>query len=277
MTEPIPVLRLAGVRIERAGATIIDDVSWTIEPGEHWTMLGANGSGKTSLLSAVMGYLPATRGHIEVLGERYGESDWREMRRRIGIVSSALMPMLEPGEPAMKTVLSGKSALLGYFGPVFEDDERAARHILAELECDYLENRRWELLSSGEKQRILIGRALMARPALLVLDEPCAGLDPVARERFLDFLERWARAGEAPSLVLVTHHVEEIMPAFSHALVLRAGRVVAAGPKEVALSSHVLSAAFDARIELSSRAGRYTLAIAPRSADISVENEPRVP
>src|SRR4051812_31924746 len=111
MTLLPPVLRLSQIRTQRAGTVIIEDVSWTIQKGEHWIVLGANGSGKTSLLSAMMGYLPATRGEIEVLGERYGESDWREMRRRIGIVSASLAPMLESDEPAIKTVISGASAM----------------------------------------------------------------------------------------------------------------------------------------------------------------------
>src|SRR5262249_54919208 len=159
-------------------------IDWTVEKGEHWAMLGANGSGKTSLLSAIMGYLPATRGEIEVLGQRYGEADWCQMRRRIGVVSTALAPMFEQGEPALKTILSGKMALLGYYGPAEDRDVERARHILGQMEAEHLETRPWRLLSQGERQRVLIGRAMMADAGLLILDELCAGLDPVARERF---------------------------------------------------------------------------------------------
>ncbi|HEY3595828.1 MAG TPA: ATP-binding cassette domain-containing protein [Polyangiaceae bacterium] len=261
MTEAQSILRLTGVRIERAGTVIVDGVDWTVNAGEHWVVVGANGSGKTSLLSAIMGYLPATQGDIEVLGERYGESDWREMRRRIGVVSTALAPMLESGELALKTVLSGKQALLGYYGPSEESDIERARKILAQVESEHLADRAWHLLSQGEKQKVLIGRALMARAALLVLDEPCAGLDPVARERFLAFLERWASRSEAPSLVLVTHHLEEVMPAFTHVLVLRKGKVVAAGPKDEVLGSETLSKAFDVPVRVWSKGGRYALVV----------------
>jgi len=261
MTEPRPVLRLSGVRIERAGTVIVDGVDWTIGAGEHWVVLGANGSGKTSLLSAMMGYLPATAGEIEMLGERYGESDWREMRRRVAIVSSALAPMLESDEPALKTVMSGKTALLGFYGPSYDDEVDRARQILAQVECSHLAERSWHLLSQGEKQRVLIGRALMARAGLLVLDEPCAGLDPVARERFLAFVERWASRSESPALVLVTHHLEEITPAISHALVLRKGRVVAQGKKDEVLGSEVLSRAFDVPVRVWSKGGRYALVV----------------
>jgi iron complex transport system ATP-binding protein len=252
------------VRIERAGTVIVDGVDWTIEKGEHWAMLGANGSGKTSLLSAIMGYLPATSGDIEVLGERYGASDWREMRRRIGVVSTALAPMLEGGEPALKTVLSGKTAMLGHYGQVDEGDVDRARQILGQMEAEHLEARPWWQLSQGERQRVLIGRSLMARAGLVILDEPCAGLDPVARERFLQFLERWVRRDDAPALVLVTHHLEEIVPLFSHALVLCQGHVVASGPKEEVLTSEYLSHAFNVPVRVTTRDGRYALEVLRR-------------
>lgn len=257
--DETPVLRLIGVRIERAGTVIVDGVDWTIEKGQHWAMLGANGSGKTSLLSAIMGYLPATSGDIEVLGERYGASDWREMRRRIGVVSTALAPMLEGGEPALKTVLSGEMAMLGHYGPVDDGDVDRARQILGQMEAEHLEARPWWQLSQGERQRVLIGRSLMASAGLVILDEPCAGLDPVARERFLEFLERWVRRDNAPALVLVTHHIEEVVPLFSHALVLRRGEIVRSGPKSDVLTSECLSLAFDASVQVTCRVGRYTL------------------
>jgi len=257
-----PVLRLSRIRIERGGIVIVEDVSWTVERGQHWVLLGANGSGKTSLLSSVMGYLPATQGDIEVLGERYGEGDWREMRRRIGIVSSALVPMLEEGEPALKTILSGKSAMLGYWGPVVDDELARARRILERIECTHLQARPWRCLSQGERQRVLIGRVLMADPPLLILDEPCAGLDPAAREHFVQFLDRWGKDESAPTLVLVTHHVEEIMPVFSHVLVLKQGRVLACGPKAEVLTEETLANAFDAAIGLRCADGRYLLTVA---------------
>ena len=259
-----PALRISHVRIERGGVVIIDDVSWTVEREQHWVLLGANGSGKTSLLSSLMGYLPATEGDIEVLGDRYGQADWREMRRRIGIVSSALAPMLEDGEPVLKTILSGKSAMLGYWGRVADDELAQARRILERIECAHLAERRWHLLSQGERQRVLIGRALMADPPLLVLDEPCAGLDPAAREHFMQFLDRWGKDNNAPTLVLVTHHVEEIVPVFSHVLVLKAGRVLASGPKSEVLTEETLSRAFDVPVRLQCADDRYLLTVAAK-------------
>jgi len=257
-------LRIEGLSLQRDDVSILRDVTWSVRAGEHWAVIGPNGSGKTSLLSAILGYLPATTGSIEVLGGRYGEADWREMRRRIGIVSSALPPLMSPIEPAWKTVLSGKSAMLGYWGEVDPSDRQRAADLLARIECEHLADRSFRVLSQGERQRVLIGRALMGEPPLLILDEPCAGLDPAARETFLAFLGTLADDPRAPSLVLVTHHVEEIVAAFSHVLVLRQGRVLSAGPKDEVLQSEVLSAAFDCDAEVIREGARYRLAIRER-------------
>ena len=264
MNRTQPILNLQHLRIERGGTVILDDVSWRVRPGEHWVVLGANGSGKTSLLSAMTGYFMPTAGEIELLGHRYGESDWRELRCRIGIVSSAVRQMMADEEPALDSVITGRRAMIDLWGKVSAAERREARRILAQVECAYLAERPWSVLSQGERQRVLIGRALMARPKLLILDEPCAGLDPGAREHFLQFLQRLGRKKNSPTLVFVTHHVEEIMPVFSHALVLRAGRVLASGRKDDALNSAILSKAFGARTKLVKTGGRYSLRVAAK-------------
>jgi iron complex transport system ATP-binding protein len=268
----IPILEVLQLAIERGRTRILRGVSWRVERGQHWAVLGANGSGKTSLLRALTGYLPPTSGRITVLGKTYGESDWRELRLHIGFVTSALQPHVPPAEPALETVLSGKFAQLDLWARTTAADRAAARRLLRRVDGAHLAGREWMFLSQGERQRVLIGRALMARPRLLILDEPCAGLDPVAREQFLEFLNRLARrpgprsrlGTTAPALVLVTHHVEEIIPAFTHALVLRAGEVVAAGPKARVVTSAVLSRAFGRRIRVHTRHGRHRLALAAR-------------
>ena len=201
-----------------------------MRPGEHWVILGANGSGKTSLLSALTGYLTPTTGEVEVLGERYGASDWRELRRKVGIVSSSVRQMMHDEEAALESVISGKFAMIEFWGKSTRADRAEALRILKMVECERLAARPWRVLSQGERQRVLIGRALMARPRLLILDEPCAGLDPVSREHFLQFIERLGRQRNSPALVLVTHHVEEIMPVFTHVLLLKGGQVLAQGP-----------------------------------------------
>ena len=262
------ILSVENLTIRRSDTIILDHVSWSVRRGEHWVILGANGSGKTSLLSALTGYLSPTEGEITLLGERYGASDWRELREKVGIVSSSVRQMMHDSEPALTTVVSGKYAMIDYWGKVKAEDRAEALEILHAIEATHLQERRWEVLSQGERQRVLIGRALMARPQLLILDEPAAGLDPVAREHFLAFVERLGRRKDAPCLILVTHHVEEIVPVFSHALLLRSGKVLAAGERDSVLNSVRLSQVFDSELRLSRRKDRYALRIDSRSRGI---------
>jgi len=263
-TRQEQVLEVSNLSIRRAGTKILRNVSWSIAPGQQWAMLGANGSGKTSLLSALTGYLMPTTGAISLLGQRYGESDWRELRKSIGIVSSSVRQMMSEEEPALETVVSGKYAMIDLWGRITRTDRGRARQLLRQVECEYLSERPWRVISQGERQRVLIARALMANPRLLILDEPCAGLDPAAREHFLQFLQQLGRRKSSPTLVLVTHHVEEIMPAFSHVLVLKGGRVLAAGKKRETLAAPLLSAAFNAPARLTIKAGRYSMTVAAK-------------
>jgi len=260
-----PVLEISGLRIERGGTVILDDLSWRVERGEHWAILGANGSGKTSLLSALTGYLTPTAGEISLLGQKYGETDWRELRKQIGLVSSSIRQMMAEEEPALETIVSGKYAMIDFWGRPTAGDRAQGRSILRQIECLHLAERPWGVLSQGERQRVLIGRALMARPRLLILDEPCAGLDPAAREHFLQFLQRLGRRKTSPTLALVTHHVEEIVPVFSHGLILKDGRVLAAGKKSDVFKTSLLSRAFDTRLQLGRNGNRYSLKVVPKA------------
>jgi len=268
MPKSSPILDVSGLCIQRGSTRILDDISWQVGRGEHWVILGSNGSGKTSLLSALTGYLSPTKGDVMVLGEEYGASDWRDLRRHIGIVSSSVRQMMHDEEPALTTVISGKYAMIDYWGRVKAEDRAEALRILRKVEGAYLAERPWHVLSQGERQRVLIGRALMAKPKLLILDEPCAGLDPVAREHFLDFLQRLGARRGAPALLLVTHHVEEIVPVFSHALLLRGGKVIAAGQKDDVLTSLRLSELFGARCRLAQQRQRYALHIDSTSGSV---------
>lgn len=258
-----PVLQVSQLRVRRGRTTILREINWRVNRREHWVILGANGSGKTSLLSALTGYLMPTSGTISVLGETYGETDWRELRKRIGLVSSALRQRMADTEPALESVVGGRYAMIDFWGQPTPADRRAARHWLRQVGGARLADRPWGVLSQGERQRILIARALMARPALLILDEPCAGLDPTARERFLQFLQRLGRQPGAPALVLVTHHVEEIMPVFSHVLLLHRGGVLAAGRKPAVLTRPALAEAFGVPVRLTRYAGRWHLQVRP--------------
>jgi iron complex transport system ATP-binding protein len=260
------VLEIAGLRIERSGVTILEGVDWVVRPGEHWALLGGNGSGKTSLLSALTGYLMPTAGTMSLLGQRYGQSDWRELRTQIGMVSSSVRQMMNDTEPALDSVVSGRYAIIDYWGRPRRADAVKARQLLEDVEAAHLARRPWAVLSQGERQRVLIARALMASPRLLILDEPCAGLDPVAREHFLGFLNRLGSKPDSPTLLLVTHHVEEITPVFSHALLLRGGRTEASGPIRTTLTSATLGRMFGHPVRLSRAGGRFHLRV-PSTSD----------
>ena len=260
------VLRVAGLRVVRGETTILDGIDWRVERGQHWVILGANGSGKTSLLSALTAYLTPSSGTVEVLGAQYGRTDWRELRRSVGLVSSSIRQMIGDDATALEIVASGRDAVLNSIGRVKPDDRRRAVEILCRVEAGGLAERAWGVLSQGERQRVLIGRALLAAPPLLILDEPCAGLDPVARERFVRFLDRLGRRRGGPALVLVTHHVEEIAPVFTHALLLKNGGVIAAGEKTRVLTTTRLTETFGAPMRVRrDREGNYSLTIAPGS------------
>jgi iron complex transport system ATP-binding protein len=260
------ILEVNNLRVARGDTTILDHVSWRVERGEHWAILGANGSGKTSMLKALTGYLSPTSGEVSLLGRHYGTCDWRDLRLKIGVVMSAFATSIPPAEVALDTVVSGKFAQLDLWHRGSAADRAAGLRLLRANRLGQLAKREWLYLSQGERQRVLIARALMARPQLLILDEPCAGLDPVARENFLGFIDELAaraltgRNGKSsPALVLVTHHVEEITPAFTHVLLLRGGRVLAAGPREQVLTSANLSETFGAPLRLARSGTRYRL------------------
>jgi iron complex transport system ATP-binding protein len=252
-------LHITGLTVHRGKTRILDGLDWTVGRGEHWVILGANGSGKTSLLSALTGYFTPTDGTLDLLGERYGESDWRELRRHVGIVSSAIRQKVPDWDSAELVVIGGKYAMLDYWGKVKKSDRVEALRELRRVGLAHLADREWGVLSQGERQRVLIARAMMASPTLLILDEPCAGLDPVAREKFLVFVQKLAAQKSGPTLLFVTHHVEEIMPAFTHALLLKRGKVAEADTIAKALTSKSLSEIFGETLRLKRSGERYQL------------------
>jgi iron complex transport system ATP-binding protein len=259
VNSPSPTLSVHQLRFERSDRVILDAVDWTVGAGEHWVILGPNGCGKTSLINCLTGYEMSTAGEITVDGAEYGRTDWREVRKRVGLVTSTLTFYLEPGEPVLDAVVSGREAMLNLVGDVEPALYDEARALLKRIGCGHLTESHWGVLSQGERQKILICRALMAAYHVLILDEPCAGLDPVAREHFLQWLQQLATQPGAPSLVLVTHHVEEILPCFTHVLLLRSGKVLAAGPRGDVLKSENLSAAYGAAVRLEQDGSRYRL------------------
>lgn len=255
MVKDAPILEVSGLTVTRRGTRVLRGLTWRVERGEMWTILGPNGSGKTSLLNCLTGFLTPSSGRVAVLGETYGESDWIGLRRRIGIVSSSLQQMVDDDEPALNVIGSGLSGQINFWGRLNRQETEAARRMAGRVRCSAVLERPWAVLSQGERQRVLIGRALMASPALLILDEPCAGLDPLARRRFLTFVQQLTTARRGPALVLVTHHLEEIPPACSHVLALRGGRAVACGRRSEILTTPVLSRVFGAAVRTGGEAG----------------------
>jgi iron complex transport system ATP-binding protein len=259
------IVSIHQLEVHRGKTRILQDIDWHVGADGNWVILGANGSGKTTLLSCITGYVTPSAGTIQVLGKQYGKSDWRELRKEVGLVSSSVRQMIEDDQLGIEIVASGRRAEINSWHPVKGAEREEAVQLLAQVECERLADRPWGYLSQGERQRILIGRALMARCKILILDEPCAGLDPVARERFLDFLSRLAGSEGTPNLVLVTHHVEEILPCFSVALLLRDGRILARGPVRRVVITKLMTEAFGASLTVRRRGGRLTMALANSS------------
>lgn len=223
---------------------------WTVRRGEHWAVLGPNGCGKTTLLQSILGFLSPTEGEIELLGRRRGDADWAQPRREVGWVSTSLGSRVEAGETAEDCVLSGRLGQINLWATPTVADHRAAREAARACGVERLYPQYWSTLSQGERQRVLLARALAAGPRLLFLDEPCAGLDPVARAELLGAFARLASRAKGPGLVLVTHHVEEIATGFTHALLLAPGRALVAGPLDEVLTSRNLSEAYQAPVRL---------------------------
>jgi len=263
-----PWISIKNVHFIRNRKPILDDISWEIRQGEHWVVLGANGSGKTTLLQILAGYLWPTSGDVTVLGEHFGEVDLRALRRKIGWVGSFLQAQVPPSQKPLEFIVSGKYASIGIYDKPEPVDFEEAAELAVRLGCDRIINSSYAVLSQGEKQRLLIARALINKPRLLILDEPCGGLDLVSREKLLSTLENLGRDRGGPSMILVTHYLEEIMPAFSHVFLLKSGSCAAKGEKDQILNRDLLTQAFGIQIEAGRDNGRYWSRIASANVEI---------
>lgn len=255
------MIELKAVTWLRAGQPILENVDWRIQPGAHWCLFGLNGSGKTTLLNILCGYIWPSKGDVTVLGKRFGEVDLRDLRKMIGLVSTSLQQKLYGVELVEEIVISGKHASIGLYDQVTEEDRERALQLLERLGASHLGGRAYHTLSQGEQQRVLIARALMPSPKLLILDEPCSGLDLLAREQLLQLIGQLTAAKDAPTLIYVTHHLEEVLPCFSQTLLLKNGTVFQAGSTSDLFSSSCLSDFLGIPIEVQQWNGRYLAAI----------------
>ncbi len=245
------VLDFRDVSLVRGGAHLLNDVTWRVLPGQRWVVLGSNGAGKTTLLQLASALIHPSSGSVHILGEQMGQVDVFELRPRIGLASAALAERVPPGERVIDAVQTAAYAVLGRFRESYDSqDTTRAEHLLEALGCAGLQQRTFGTLSEGERKRVQIARALMTDPELLLLDEPAAGLDLGARADLMARIDALATDTSAPCLVLVTHHVEEISPAVTHALLLQQGRVVTSGPVEQALTDDHVSTCFGVRVQV---------------------------
>jgi iron complex transport system ATP-binding protein len=254
----VAVLRLEGVRFVRDGRAILDGIDWEVDAGERWVILGPNGSGKTTLLRIASLWEHPTAGRVEVGGAVLGRVDVRSHRARIAVVSAAVANVLRPGITAREIVLTARTGALEAWWHQYDDsDEARTAAALERFDVGHLAGHAFATLSSGERQRVLLARALSIDPVVILLDEPFAGLDLGAREELVDHVAALAADPATPPVVLVTHHVDEIPPAFTHALLLVDGQVRRRGPLDDVLTAGSISHAFGRPLLLERRHGRY--------------------
>ena len=256
--SPSWALHFDAVDLDRLTTPVLHSISWKVGAGERWVILGPNGSGKTTMFELASGYLHPTRGTVEILGHRLGRVDVRQLREHIGVVSSAVAKKLVPTVTATGVVVSALHGALEPWWHSYSDAEMArARSLVADAGFEAIQDRPFGVLSDGERQHVLLARALMTDPLLLLLDEPAAGLDMGGRERLVARLGRLADDAASPPIVMITHHVEEIPAGFTHVLLLREGRVVTSGPIAECLNPESLSRTFGLQLLLDGSAGRW--------------------
>ncbi len=243
MTQP-SFLELKNVFIVRGSKQVLSGINWCINPGEHWVLMGPNGCGKTTMLEIASGYLWPTDGEVYLLGGKLGEVYLPDLRREIGFVAPWVLGRIQENVPVEDVIASGLDASIGYVSSISSHFKSQIRHQLEFFEALELQGRHFGELSSGEKLKVVLSRSLISKPRLLILDEPFAHLDLTSRYHCYDFLGKLSREPKGPSIVLVTHYLEDICPFFTHALLLKEGHVQAQGSKKEVISSDLLSQTF---------------------------------
>ncbi len=259
MTYERPNVILAeGLSLKRGGETLLSDVSWRVQTGQHWALLGANGAGKTLLMKILTGYVWPGTGTVEILGHRLGRVDLRVLRRRLGWVAKALEELTPGDSTVLEVILSGPQASLGLYVEPGPEEARAAEELAEEFGLAPIARRRFGLLSSGEKQRALLARAALAKPDLLFLDEPMSNLDMGGREHFLALLDKLTAGPQAPTVILSTHNTLEIAPFMTHALLMKSGTLVAKGELAEIMRPEPLQKTFGLPLKVEkTQSGRY--------------------
>lgn len=253
------VLQLSDVSVVRDGTTILNSIDWTVEDDERWVILGPNGAGKTTLLQLASALIHPSSGEAHLLDSRLGSVDVFELRPRIGFASTAMARRLPRNERVLDVVMTAAYSVTGRWTESYaEIDTRRAERVLSEWRLSHLAERNFGDLSDGEQKRVQIARSVMTDPELLLLDEPAASLDLGSREELLHLLSGYASSPEAPAIVMVTHHVEEIPVGFTHALLLANGEITAAGPIEDVVTSDTLSSTFGLELDVRNDDGRFT-------------------
>jgi len=252
------IVKLHDVSVNRGATQILRNVNWQMRMGEKWAVLGPNGAGKTTLLQLISGYIFPASGTVEVLGEQFGISDITEIRSRIGLATANVLNRIGFDETVHDAVISSVHGVTGIGLERYADlDEQRAQFLMAEWSLSALAAKRIANISDGERKRLLIARALMPNPELLLLDEPTAALDLGSREALLKKLQNLCLKEDAPAIVMVTHHVEEIPTGITHVLLLRGGKAIASGPVEQVISSVTLSATYGVPVVVHQNQGRW--------------------
>ncbi|MGC6767010.1 ABC transporter ATP-binding protein [Enterococcus sp. LJL128] len=244
------IINCSNLSLIREKKVLLNSINWNVNNQEHWAILGLNGAGKTLLLQIITGYLWPTSGSITVLGQKFGKSSIPQLQRKIGWVSTALQQRMHENETAERIVLSGKFASIGLYEAYTPQEAAAAKEILINADGGSLIGKEYRVLSQGERQLVLICRALMTNPELLILDEPCNGLDLFARERLLKQIQLIAQQPTCPTILYVTHHTEEILPCFQQLLLLKKGQIFAKGLRQTLFNQSVLTDFYEEPIQL---------------------------
>lgn len=240
---------------------VLDSIDWEIFEGERWVMLGANGAGKTSIISTICAYNTPSSGEMSVCGKTYSRSDWRKVRGKIALIGTSLDRATRPSETVLEVVAGGKFAMINFFGTITKELAKEAMRNLKKAGIKHLAFDSWEYISQGERQKALIARALMVKPNIVLLDEPCSGLDPVARNEFRKFLDKLSSDAKIPAIILATHHVEEIPPSFKKAIIINDGKVLTSGNIDEVMTSKNLSKAYKAKCSIRKTRGIYELKV----------------